>query len=203
MNILFICTGNTCRSPMAEALIKHKYPEAQVQSAGIYANGGERASMSTIEVLKERGIDLNHVSQPVTERLLHWADLVLTMTSSHKQALMLEYPIFLEKYFTLKEYANDADKEVWEAMKKSYTELELKRAAFIQENSQKVDYVKLHEMLNDYLRDDLREIRLLEADLINDDISDPFGGELSVYQKTLAELDDQIDLLIDKLKRQS
>src|SRR5699024_1853761 len=203
MNILFICTGNTCRSPMAEALIKNKYPDVHVQSAGIYANGGERASRSTIEVLKEQGIKLNHISQPVTESLLHWADLILTMTSSHKQALMLEYPIFLEKYFTLKEYANDADKEVWEAMKKSYTELELKRAKFIQEHSQTVDYLKLHEMVNDYLRDDLREIRMLEADLINDDISDPFGGELSVYQKTLAELEEQIDLLIKKLKRQS
>src|SRR5699024_7389944 len=94
-----------------------------------------------------------------------------------------------------------ADKEVWEAMKKSYTELELKRAAFIQENSQKVDYEKLHKMLNTNLRKDLREIHLLEADLIIDYISDLFVGELTVYQKTLPKLHEMLnDYLRDDLR---
>lgn len=203
MNILFVCTGNTCRSPMAEALLKSRTDEYQVESAGIYAGEGERANKHTIAVLKEKNIPIVHKSQGITEQKLHWADLILTMTTSHKQSLILQHPNFQEKYFTLKEYVDDTDKEVWRDLKTAYAELEEKRSIFIQENSHKIDRVKLERELMNHLQADLIKIQNLENGLSNFDISDPFGGSMLIYQNTLAEIDQQIDLLVEKLKRQS
>lgn len=103
---LFVCTGNTCRSPMAEALFR-KYladklgcsEENLVEhgfvsvSAGLAAYPGAGPSPEAVDVLKHQGVDLSsHESQPLTPRLLSQADYVFTMTKSHRDTILWEYP---------------------------------------------------------------------------------------------------------------
>ncbi len=101
-----VCTGNTCRSPMgAELLKKHlanrfgcsvdelETKNVSVISAGIGAVSGAPAAPQAVEVMKEIQIDLSdHCSQPLTERLANFADVILTMTDGHRQAIIGTWP---------------------------------------------------------------------------------------------------------------
>jgi protein-tyrosine-phosphatase len=88
-NILFVCTGNTCRSPLAEGIARQEverrgWQHVQVASAGIAARPGDEASEFAVSVGARHGVPLDaHRSQPLTPELVAWADLVLVMGAGH------------------------------------------------------------------------------------------------------------------------
>ena len=110
MKIMFICTGNTCRSAMADGLakkiVKEKNLDIEVCSAGIFAQTGEHASYNSIAIMKEYDVDIAlHKATSVDESNIKEMDLILCATKTHKAELQVRYNDLKDKIFTMKEYA--------------------------------------------------------------------------------------------------
>ncbi len=110
--ILFVCTGNTCRSPMAESILKHKLKEKGAEgircsSAGIYAETGAPMSPNAKKALRTMKVKPRTAkSKPVTAALLGKYNLVLCMTDAHRESLV-KYGH--KNLFTLAEFTNTSD----------------------------------------------------------------------------------------------
>lgn len=146
--VLLVCSGNTCRSPMAAALLRDLWRRAdpgwdlQVDSAGLGAFPGLPAAENAVTAMKARGIDLSgHRSRPVAG--LEGYDLVLGMTRAHRDALRARYPAFADRIFTLGEYAGTGG-----------------------------------------------------------DLSDPFGGSLEVYEQTARALEQALQAVVERIRRE-
>lgn len=106
--VLFVCTANQCRSPMAEAIARAELPRLypdqawRIASAGVFAVPGYPATATAQAAAAEHGLDLSrHVSQPVTEALMAEADIVLVMEARHKEALQRLFPAHGQKVHLL------------------------------------------------------------------------------------------------------
>ncbi len=123
--LIFVCTGNTCRSPMAEGLLKQLLgPDCgwDISSAGVRASNGLPASPGAIEALREKGIDITgHYSRRLTPEMIRQADLLVTMTRCHRDAILEISPesagkVFLLKSFGVAQCAADIYDPVGEAL---------------------------------------------------------------------------------------
>lgn len=143
MNIYLICTGNTCRSPMAEAILRARsMRDVQVRSAGIHALTGMPIAENAKTLIEKWDMPYTETSKAVTPEDMKWAHYVLTMTNAHKQVLHSIFPEERDKIHTLKGF------------------LELGG---------------------------------------NEDVHDPFGGNLDTYTQTFDELTTLMEILERKL----
>lgn len=114
-NLLFVCTGNTCRSPMAEQIARKLLAERLdvpanqlkdqrviVRSAGVFASDGNPASPEAVTVMKQQNLDLSkHQTRALTVDLLQDADVIFTMTERHRDAVVHLLPRAADKTFRL------------------------------------------------------------------------------------------------------
>ncbi|MGZ5552759.1 MAG: serine hydroxymethyltransferase [Chthoniobacterales bacterium] len=107
-NVLFVCTGNICRSPMAEGLFRRlvgNRKDISVSSAGVHAVRGQPPSLYAVEVLQERGVDISDLrSQPLTATLIEQATHIFAMTGAHLETIQMLFPNGMDKSFLLREF---------------------------------------------------------------------------------------------------
>lgn len=110
MKIMFICTGNICRSAMAEGMLKKMLQEekieAEICSCGIYAETGDEPTYNAIDAMKDYDVNItSHKATNIRDSKIKEMDIILCATNSHKQNVLYLYPELKGKVYTMKEYA--------------------------------------------------------------------------------------------------
>lgn len=128
--LLFVCTANICRSPMAEALFRNKVAREidghdwKVESAGTWAVTGVPAAKNSRLAMYNRELDIeDHRSQPVNGKMLNTFDLILTMEQSHKETLSIEFPEISGRVYVITEMIGSSY-DIWDPIGASLAEFE-------------------------------------------------------------------------------
>lgn len=151
-----VCTGNTCRSPMGEVLLRRrladrlgwKYEELDergvlVMSAGLAAGVGGRAAEEAMTTMQERGLDLSqHETQPLTDRLIRFADLVLTMTRGHRDAILSQWPEASGRTFLVSDERGDVSDPIGSSQEQ-YRRCAEQIDGFLADWVEKIDFSEL------------------------------------------------------------
>jgi len=131
-NILLVCIGNICRSPVAEALLKQHFPDKAVSSAGMAALVGQPAHDTAQEIAHRHGLDLsNHRARQISDAMCTQADLILVMESRQQRELASRYPLARGKIHCLGEWSDgerfevsDPYRQPREAFEQAHTAIE-------------------------------------------------------------------------------
>ena len=101
-HILVVCVGNICRSPMAEALLKQRFPNKVIDSAGVGALVGHSADPAALEIMSKQKIDItHHVAKQIDEQLAKKVDLIFTMSDGQTKWIEERWPFCRGKTFKL------------------------------------------------------------------------------------------------------
>jgi len=223
--ILFVCTGNTCRSSMAEVIFKDllekhrdELKDIRVLSAGISAVEGDAASSPAVQVMDEWGLNLkDHRARVLMPELVEEADLILTMTEKHRNDVIARFPAAAKKTFTLKGFALDP-----KAMKERDDLVNLildKRKAYLEEHKEELAALKekrrllegqigeidrkLREFeteINRLVEPEVKRLEEIKRQMESQDIQDPFGCSVEVYRACANEIKEALEKVIERLK---
>ena len=127
-NILVVCVGNICRSPMAEVLLKQRYPHKNIDSAGVGALVGHPADPAALEIMTAQQLDIsNHVAKQIDEALAKKADIIFTMSEGQTKWIEERWPFCRGKTFKLGHWMNkdiaDPYKHEMSAFKTAYQDI--------------------------------------------------------------------------------
>ncbi|MDP2127621.1 MAG: low molecular weight protein-tyrosine-phosphatase [Pseudohongiella sp.] len=101
-NILVVCQGNVCRSPVAQAMLKHRMPDKNIQSAGLTALTGHGVESTAAELATAAGLDVSgHKARQIDSDMIQWADLILVMSQNQRGQLGKTAPESLGKTMLL------------------------------------------------------------------------------------------------------